>query len=47
MLKSLSVQKMVLASQIDAEDRSASSGKDRLTAAIANGELLAATGRLG
>ena len=37
-LKSLSVQKIVLSSQIDAENGSTSSEKDRLTAAITNGE---------
>jgi membrane fusion protein len=37
-LKSLSVQKMVLTSQIAAEDRSTSAEKDRLAAAITNGE---------
>jgi membrane fusion protein len=37
-LKSLSVQKMVLTSQVDAEERSTSSEKDRLAAAIRNGE---------
>ena len=37
-LKSLSVQKMVLSSQIEAEDRSARSENDRLAAAIRSGE---------
>jgi membrane fusion protein len=48
-LKSLSVQKMVLSSQIDAEDRSTSSEKSRLTAAIRNGEaeLLQLTSQIG
>jgi membrane fusion protein len=37
-LRSLSVQKMLLTSQIDAEDRSTNSEKNRLAAAIRNGE---------
>jgi len=37
-LKSLSVQKMVLTSQIDAENRSTASERERLTAAIRNGQ---------
>jgi len=37
-LKSLSVEKMVLTSQIETENRSAASEKDRLAAAISNGQ---------